>query len=59
MKIFKAKRQIKIIEAHIKFLNGLIKHSEDMGCKIAASNYISQKIALEDILRDFKREGLL
>lgn len=57
--MFKEKQMRKIVEGHLHQINTLLDHSKqyEMGEEII-NNYISQKLALEYVLRDFDRIGV-
>lgn len=51
--MFKSKKMREIVEAHLRQIETLLKHAEEHGLEEAKQNYISQKLALEYVLRDF------
>lgn len=53
--LFKAKIQREIVEAHLRQINDLLLYAKNNNLKEAEQNYISQKLALEYILRDFDK----
>lgn len=56
--MFKSKKMRLIVEAHLNQVNDLLKFAKEQDLQVAVDNYTSQKIALEHILRDFKRYGV-
>lgn len=57
--MFKEKLMRKIVEEHLHQIDTLLEHSKQhkMGDEII-NNYISQKLALEYVLRDFNEIGV-
>lgn len=53
--MFKAKKQREMVEAHLHQINTLLVFAKENNLKEAEQNYISQKIALEYVLRDFDK----
>ena len=53
--MFQAKKQREIVEAHLCQINNLLAHAKENDLKEAEQNYISQKLAIEYILRDFDK----
>ena len=55
--MFKDKKMRKIVEQHLRQIDTLLAHAKENNLNEAASNYISQKLALEYVLRDFDKLG--
>ena len=53
--MFKDKKMRKIVEQHLRQIDTLLAHAEEDNLNEAASNYTSQKLALEYVLRDFDK----
>ena len=53
--MFKSKKMREIVEAHLSQFETLLKHAEEYKLEEAKQNYISQKLALEYVLRDFDK----
>lgn len=55
--MFKDKKMRKIVEQHLNQINTLLAHAKKNDLNEAVSNYTSQKLALEYVLRDFDKLG--
>ena len=53
--MFKDKKMRKIVEQHLRQIDTLLAHAKEDNLNEAASNYASQKLALEYVLRDFDK----
>lgn len=51
--MFKSKKMRRIVELHLENINVLLAHAKEHNLTEAASNYTSQKLALEYVLREF------
>lgn len=61
--MFKEKKMRKLVEDHLHQVLDLLDHAkkDDDGSEVSKEiigNYISQKLALEYVLRDFERMGV-
>lgn len=53
--MLKEKKMRKVVEAHLYQVNTLLEHAKKEKLTEAINNYISQKLALEHVLRDFDK----
>ena len=57
--MFKDKKMRKVVECHLRMVNILLEDAKKEKLTEAINNYTSQKIALEEILRDFDKIWVL
>ena len=53
--MFKDKKMREVVEYHLRMVNILLEDAKKEKLTEAINNYTSQKIALEEILRDFDK----
>ena len=53
--MLKSNKMRGIVEAHLRQVNTLLKHADENDLTEAKQNYISQKLALEYVLREFDK----
>lgn len=53
--MFKDKKMRLIVEQHLKQINILLANAKENNLTESISNYTSQKLALEHVLRDFDK----
>ena len=53
--MFKDKKMRKVVESHLREVNILLEHAKKEKLTKAISNYTSQKLAFDYILRDFDK----
>lgn len=53
--MFKEKKMRRIVEVHLRQVNILLAHAKKEGLTESISNYTSQKLALEYVLKDFDK----
>ena len=56
--IIRDRKAREIVERHLSQVNILLAHAKKENLIESINNYTSQKIALEEVLRDFKKIGV-